>query len=210
MIEELIQLQALRELPLVVFEHGLDPVHDVERRSVARFVDAHQNAALAVGEDDVGLRRETVADMSDVAHVGRGAIDGFHGQVVEFVYGLRAAVHFDGVFKRAHFCGAGRKDQVLRGDGVDDIHRGKAVRLKGGRIGIHGNEALFAAVREWSCRAGNRRQLRTDKVVAEVEELLLAERIARESDLNDGNCGGGIDNDKRRRGAGRQKSQEGL
>ena len=210
LIEKLVDLEARRIGGLVVSEHVFEPIDDAKCGGVACFVDAHQDAALAVGDDDVCLRRETVADVGDVAQISCGAVDRFYRKVVQLVDALRAAVHFHGVFELAEFCGAGGKNQVLIGDGVDDVHGRKAVRLESRGIRINRDEALFAAVRKRSCRALDGCELRANKIVAEIEELLLAQRVASEAELDDGHSGGGIDNDERRSGAGRQEAEKSL
>src|SRR5208283_3544952 len=58
----------------------LDAGDDVQRGSGADLVNAHEHAALAVGADDVGLRREAVADVGHFAHVDGGAVHGFDGE----------------------------------------------------------------------------------------------------------------------------------
>ena len=50
---------------------GLDAVDDVERGGVAGLEDGQQHGALAVCAHDVGLRREAVAHVRDVADVDR-------------------------------------------------------------------------------------------------------------------------------------------
>ncbi len=129
LVEESGNVQAFGERGFVVFEHRFDAVNDVNGRGAADFVDAHQHPTLAVGQHDVGLRGKAVAHMGDVLHINRRAIDGFDGEFVEFLDGLRAAVHLHVVFKRAELRSAGGEDQVLRVDRVYDIHRGKALGL---------------------------------------------------------------------------------
>ncbi len=135
-------MQPFGECAFVVVEHLLYAVDDIKSRGSASFVDAHEHAALAIGQNDVCLRRKAVADVSDVLHVNRRAVDGLHRQVVEFVNGLRAAVHFDGVFERAQFRCSRGQDQVLRVHGVDDVNRRKSLRLEGLGINIDADHAL--------------------------------------------------------------------
>ena len=52
--------------------------------------------------------------------------------------------------------------------------------------------------------------MRTNKIVAEVKELLLAQRVAGKAELDDGDGGGGIDDDERRSSAGRQEAEKSL
>src|SRR5580765_90510 len=148
--------------------------------------------------------------MSDILHVYRGAINGLDGQVVEFYDGAGAAVHFDAVFECAKFGRAGRKEKILRVDGVDDVDRRKTFGLESRRIGIHGNQALLATVGEWSCCTLNGSELSANEIITKVKELLFAKSVAGQSNLNDRDGRGRIDNDQWRSGAGRQKTQEGL
>ena len=62
-------------------------------------------------------------------------------------------------------------------------------------IYIHAHHALLAAIRERCGSALHGGELRTDKIVAEIEELLLAERVAGQADLNDGHRRGRINDD---------------
>ena len=61
------------------------PVHHRERGGVARFHDREQNAARAVLPHDIGLRREAVANVADVANINRRAVDHFDWEIVEGV-----------------------------------------------------------------------------------------------------------------------------
>ena len=72
------------------------------------------------------------------------------------------------------------------------------------RIEVHGDQTLLAAVGKGQRRALDGGQLGADEIVAVVEDLLLAELVAGETDLDDGNGGSGIDGDQRRSGSRRQ------
>ena len=75
------------------------------------------------------MRGKAVAHVSDFAHVDRRAIDGLDREIVKFLDGLRAAIHLHVVLKGAELCSAGRENQVLRTDGVDDINGRKPLSL---------------------------------------------------------------------------------
>ncbi len=169
----------------VVSQHSLDVVDDFDRRSRAGFVNAHEHATLAVGQDDVGLRGEAVAYVSNVLHVDGSAINGLDWKVVEFRNSLRASIHFHVVFERAEFRGAGGKDKVLRIHGVHDVDRGKPFGLQRDGIDIDADNALLASIGEWRGSPWHSGKLRANEVVAGVEELLFAERIAGQANLND-------------------------
>ena len=78
---------------------------------------------MSVGADDIRLRRETVADVCDVAHINRRAIYRLYGQIVQFLNGLRGAVHFHVVFEGAQLRRSRWQNQILRVHRVDDIDR---------------------------------------------------------------------------------------
>ena len=148
--------------------------------------------------------------MSDVLHVNRRAIHGLDRQIIQFLDGLRAAVHLYVVLKHPELCSARRENQILRIDGIYDVHRGKPFGLQGRRIDINAHNALFAAVRKWRGGAGYSRKLRADKIIAEIEKLLLAERVAGQADLDDRHGRRRVDNHQGRRGSRWQKAQKGL
>ena len=84
----------------------------VEASPVLRMTDG--DSALAVQADDVGLRREAVADGRDVAQVSGGAAHRLDGQVIQFLDGFGIAVEFHVVLEFADLGGAARQDNVLR------------------------------------------------------------------------------------------------
>src|SRR6202007_598676 len=134
----------------------------------------------------------------------------FHRQIVELRDGLRAAVHLHVVLERPELRGAGGENQVLRVNRIYDINSRKPFGLKCGRIDIDADQALLAAVGERSGRTRYGRQLRADKIIAEIEKLLLAERIAGQADLDDWHGRGRVDDHQRWSGPRRQESQESL
>ena len=152
---------------------------------------------------DVGLRREAVAHVGDVADVDRAAADGLDRQVVQLRRRLRAAVQVDVVLERADLRGAGRQDQVLRVDRVDHVERRQPFGLQRGRVEVDHDLPLLAAVGKRHRRALHRGELRADEVDAEVEQLLLRQRLARERELQDRHGRRVVAQDQRRRRAGR-------
>ena len=94
-----------------------------------------KHAALAVGEDGVGLRRKTVANVSDIFHVDGGAIDRFDRKIVEFGDGLRGLPFISTVYSRVPSLAVPvGKNQILRIDGIDDIDCGEAFCLQRGGV----------------------------------------------------------------------------
>ena len=77
-------------------------------------------------------------------------------------------------------------------------------------IRVHGDEALLSAVGKRRCRALDGCELCSDEVIAKVEELLFAECIARQAELDHWNRGSRIDDHQRRRSSRRQEAQERL
>ena len=111
------------------------------------FIDRHQGGALAVDAHDVGLRREAVAHMGDVANVDHGVPDGLDGQIIEFARRSAGCRWLHVVFVGADLGGARGKDQVLRADGVHDIVRRKPLACKAGGVQIHLHLACFSPIR---------------------------------------------------------------
>ena len=68
--------------------------------------------------------------MSDILHVNRRAVDGLDREIVEFLDGLRAAIHLHAVLQGAELRSARRENQVLRTDGVYDINGRKPLSLE--------------------------------------------------------------------------------
>ena len=62
--------------------YGID---DRESGGLAVAGDGHQDAAGAVGADDVVLHRKAVADLRHILDVDGRAVDGLDGQVVQFI-----------------------------------------------------------------------------------------------------------------------------
>src|SRR5712692_3985053 len=210
LIEESRDVQAFGNRAFVVLQHLLDAVDDVDGGSSAGLVDAHEHAALTVRQNDVGLRGKPVAHVSDVLHVNRRAVDGFDREIVEFLDGLRAAIHLHVVLEGAELRRSRGENQVLRVDRVYDINGGKPLGLECRGIDINADDALLAAVGERRGGTRHGRELRTDKIVAVIEELLLAHRVAGQADLNDRHGRRRIDDHQRRRGSGREESQKSL
>ena len=100
--------------------------------------------------------------------------------------------------------------RARRIDGVHDVHRGEALSLERRRIDIDAHEALLSAVGERRRGAGHGSKLRADKIVTEIEKLLLAERVAGQADLNDRHGRRRIDDHQGRSGSLREKPQECL
>src|SRR5260370_41849265 len=103
-----------------------------------------------------------------------------------------------------------RQDQVLRIDCAYDIHWRKPLGLKGSGVDVHGNDTLFSAVGKGKSCALHRGELCANEIVSEIEELLLAQAVAGQSDLNDGNSRRGEDGNEWRSGTRRKLPQNSL
>ncbi len=102
------------------------------------------------------------------------------------------------------------QDQVLRGDGVDDVGGRQTLGLQRLDVEVDLNLALLAAIRIRDLRALHGGELGTDEVQAEVVQLLLGESLAGEAKLQNRDAGGVELDDQRRRGAWRERAQGGL
>ena len=113
------------------------------------FSTASSTDAAAVDMDDVLLRRVAVAHLGDVAQVDDGAVLGEDrqvGQLLEVASG--ALLSWIVYSKLPIFCGAGRRQQVLRGERVGDVVGRQAARLHRRRIEVDLDLAELAAVRD--------------------------------------------------------------
>ena len=123
---------------------------------------------------------------------------------------LGARVHQDGVLVRTHLHRAGRQDDVLVADRGRHVARREPPRVETRRVDVDHDLPLFAAVGPGEHRAGDGDHVGADEVGAEVEELLLAERVTLERGLHDGDVGRAVADDERRRGARRHLPQHRL
>ena len=174
-------------------------LHDVERRGRAVLQDVHQHRALTVVAHDVRLRLEAVVHLRDIAHVDGPGARRADREVVQLGDGLRTAVQSDVVFELTDLRGTRGQDEVLRIDGVDHIERCQALRLQRPRIDVDHHRPELAAVGVGHHRALHRRELRAHEAVREVEDLVLAERLARQGELEDRDGRGAVREDQRRR-----------
>ncbi len=178
------------------------------RLAVAQY--GEQRAARAVGADDAGLHRVAVAHLRHVANVDRRAVDHLDRQVVQLVQHARAAVELDLVIDVADLGVAGGQNQVLVGQRVGDVDRREPLGEELVGIQIHHHLPEFAAVRQRHGRALNGGQLGANEVLAQVEEFLLAQGLALQAELQDGNAGCVVLDNAGRGGAGRKDAQQGL
>jgi hypothetical protein len=189
---------------------GFHAAHDVERRGRAAFQNGEEGAAHAVLAHDVLLGLVAVAHLGHIAHEDRGAVDGADGEIVEFVENARAGVELHLVFGGADFGGAGRQDEVLRVDRVDDVLGGKIFGFESGEIEIDGDQAGLAAIRPRHGGALDGGEADADLVLADVVELLLGEFSTGDGVLENGDRGGVVADDERGRLAGRELPQNSL
>jgi hypothetical protein len=156
----------------------VDPVDDVDRRGIAGLQHVHQDGALAVDPDHVGLGWKAVAHVRHVADVDDAAALGADRHVVQIVDVGRVRVQLDVILERADLLRARRQDQVLCADRGDDVVGRQSVRPQRLRVEIHLHLALFAAVGIGHRGAGDRGQRGAHDEVAGVEDQRLRHRLA--------------------------------
>jgi hypothetical protein len=176
----------------------------------ARLLNAHQHRAPPVHADDVGLRRMAVVHEGDIADVGDRAVLRADRQVVDVSDLERARIEPDRVLGITDLLGARGHDQVLVGDGVLYIGRRETLRAQGIGLEIDLHLAHRSAKGVGNRGAGNRRDLRPDDLVAEIEQLRLGQPIARHGELDNGHARGVVLDDQRRLDAGRHLFERGL
>ncbi len=148
--------------------------------------------------------------MSHVAHVDGGAVDHLDRQVFQLLHVDGSVVELHHVFVLADLLRADRADLLLIGQRIGHILRGQATRLQRARIHVQLHLTGLAAERVRNSRARHRHQLRTQQVEAKVAQLLFAQALARQRQLQDRHRRGVVVHDQRRRGAGRHLLQDGL
>ena len=149
-------------------------------------------------------------DVCDVVEVNDGAVGLLHRQVIETVEKDRARVQRDVPVELSNFRVAGRQNEILRGNRVDNVVGRNVVRLHGLLVEIHLGLKNLPAVRRWHRRAGHRGELRTDEILPEIEKLHLRQLFSGQRQLQDRDGSGVVAEHVGRRDARRQQLQHGL
>ncbi|OIQ68485.1 hypothetical protein GALL_499220 [mine drainage metagenome] len=169
------QVEARGQTFLDAGQQRFDPVDDVERRRRSGLEDGHQHRARAIDADDVGLRRRSLVDMGNVMHVDDRVVDFLDRQFVDLVEQGGTGVEGHVPVELADLLVAGRQDQVLRRNGVDDVLGRDAVRLHRLLIEIDLHLQNLAAIGRRHRRPLDRGKLRPDEILSEVEQLHLGQ-----------------------------------
>ncbi len=96
---------------------------DGEGRGAAALQDREHHRVLPVAPDQVGLRREAIVYVRDVAHLDERAVRGLDRKLVEIGEHRGAAVQRHVVLAHAHLYRARRQDHVLIEHRVHDVLR---------------------------------------------------------------------------------------
>src|ERR1700750_2708555 len=168
----------------------LDIVDDRESRYRAAPVNRSQYRWLAVGAHNILLHHPSVADVRHVAHEDNGIIHNFDWHIVERQRIPRTVVETRPVFAAANLDGAGRHRDILRSNGIFNVHRGQPLGQQCLLVEVNHDLAYHAAVRGREQSARNHRYLLTYAEDAVVVEFRLRQRVARECKLINGDRGG--------------------
>src|SRR5262249_45545619 len=161
----------------------LHRVDNGERRGPTVARHSQKDAARSVRSNDVCLRHETVVDGGNVFHVDGGAVDGLDWQHIEVVDDGQAAVQTDRIFRAGKLRGSRRHDEVLEVQGVGDINRRQPLRVELVEIQVHRDLAVLSTERIGDGGSLNGRKRRPNEVVAKIEDFLLGESRAAQSQL---------------------------
>ncbi|MDF9792138.1 hypothetical protein M2440_002839 [Methylorubrum extorquens] len=142
--------------------------------AVPFFNHPHQHRGGAVGAHDVDLRRATVADIGDVAHQHRLAVDHLDRDFVQRRDRVRRRVHLHRVLLLADLGEARGDRQVLRGHRVGDLQRRHPERLERVQVEIDHHLARGAAEGGGQGRARHLGQALADAVLGVVVDLVEA------------------------------------
>ena len=148
--------------------------------------------------------------VSYVTEEDDGAVDLLHRQVVDLLEHDRACVKRDVPVEFTDFLVAGRQDEVLYRDGVDDVVGRHVVGLHSLLIEIDLHLQNLAAIGRRHCRASHGRELRPDEILAEIEQLHLRQLFARQRKLQNGHARSVVAQHVGRGDAGRQELEHGL
>ncbi len=207
LIEQGRDLQIRRQALLQDRQLRQQVTDDVQGRSAAVLDDGHQHSAFAVLAHDVGLRRESVAHMSDFRKIDRRAVARHDRNAIEPIDRIRGRIGAQHVLSAADLGGSGRQDQILRINRIDDIVRSQSLRQQRRRVEIDRYDALLAAERPRYGDARNGHQSRAQEIHRRVEHRLLGHRRTRKTELDHRNGRCGVLDHQRRQGAGRHLTQ---
>ncbi len=191
-------------------QQRLELLDDRQGRGAALLDHGEQHRSAAVLAHDVGLDRESVAHVRDVAHVDGGAVDDLDRELVERRHRVRAAVEAHPILLRPELHAAGRQGQVLEVDGVADIRGRDRLGQEQLRIEVDHDLARLAAVWQRQRDALDRGDLLANAIDAVVVELRLRNRLAAERELDDRHARRVVLKDERRHRARRHSSQNCL
>ena len=193
-----------------LFNNILYPGHNIERGRVAVFIDRHQRAAIPILPHDVCLRRKSVANVRHIPHIQRRTVRGLHRQIVQLRYRLRRSVHLHVVFQRTQLDRPAGQDDVLCVHRIHNVTRLQPVRLQLWQIQVHLNLPNLPAIGIRRRRSRHRCQVGAQKILTQVEQLLLRQSLAAQSQLNNRRRRRAIRDDQRWRGPWRQTPDRGL
>ena len=149
-------------------------------------------------------------NLRDIPHIHSGSAHFANRHVVDGIHCLRTAVQPDTVLAVAHFGGTGGQDQILSVERIAHVSRGNSFGEQRLWIEIHHNLPGLAAHWQQNGRALHRSQLRPDEVCAVIVQLLLRQPLSANGQLQDGNAGSVIPDDKRRGHVRRHDAQNRL
>ena len=111
--------------------------------------------------------------IGDVADMNDSAVNLLHRKVVDVIQQGGTCIEIDVPLELADFLGPSRKNQVLRGDRVDDIVGRHIVGLHRPLIEVDLRLENFAAIGRRQGSAVDSCELRANEILAKIEELIL-------------------------------------
>ena len=210
LIEQLVDLESGRRGGADRLQRLLHAVDDRQRRGIAVLDDAEQDRAVAVLAHDVLLHQRSVADLRHVLQEDGGAVDELDRHHVEVVDRRRCRVGSYRILGVSDLRRSRRQRQVLGIDRIHDVERRQSPGQQLVRVDIDHDLAILAAGRRRQRDAGNRRQLLSNAVDAEIVELLLVQAVRIETELQHGNARRIELHDDRRLDAGRHQRANGV
>ena len=191
-------------------QRSLHLVDDRQRGSFAVTRDGHENAAGAIGTNDVLLWLKAVANLGDILDVDRAPLTVRIGRLFNSsrMPGLLLTRTWYSVLAslavpagRIRFC------RLMR---VRDVDGRELLRVEFIEVKVDHDGSGFAAERVRDGGALNGAEGCSNEVIAEVEDLVFAESLAGEAELENRDAGRVVLQDVRREHAGRHLAQGGV
>src|SRR5262249_32289973 len=149
-------------------------------------------------------------NLGHVPEVHGGAVHNAQGQVVQLGKHAWTGIEPHLIIAVTDFGAAGGGDQVLAADHGADVGGGGGFWVKQDGVEVDHYLAKPATIGQGHACAADGGELGTDEILAQVEDFLLAQRVALQAELENGHGGHVVLDDAGRENSRRHRAQHGL